>query len=129
MDVLLMKGLAKAGLFCYIEDTMPTKLVRDRIRLLENREGENFKPSDFKLCPVSEYDGLLVAKLGEELAEMHSAMLDPDALAEEIGDVIEVLFTMADRYASCDRKEILRIVEQKRAVKGGFEAGVILVTK
>lgn len=72
-----------------------SKLVRDKIpEIIRQREGVD------PLCRIvsddTEFRHVLDTKIDEEIAELRSAP-DKKSRAEEIGDVMEVLFAIAQR--------------------------------
>lgn len=103
------------------------KLVRDKIRFLPNRPGESFFFQNFQLCEPELLPFLLWDKLDEEIRELSEASTDEEIGLETV-DCIEVLLNLA-QTAGFDRQTILKMVEDKRLKKGGFDAGVVLVTE
>jgi predicted house-cleaning noncanonical NTP pyrophosphatase (MazG superfamily) len=67
------------------------KLVRDRIPELA---GANGPPGTFEQATEAEYALLLRAKLLEEAQE--AATASPAGLVEELGDVLQVLYALAE---------------------------------
>jgi predicted house-cleaning noncanonical NTP pyrophosphatase (MazG superfamily) len=67
------------------------KLVRDRIPELA---GANGHPDTFEQATEAEYALLLRAKLLEEAQE--AATTSPAGLVEELGDVLQVLYALAE---------------------------------
>jgi predicted house-cleaning noncanonical NTP pyrophosphatase (MazG superfamily) len=67
------------------------KLVRDRIPELA---GDNGPPGTFEQATEAEYALLLRAKLLEEAQK--AATASPAALVEELGDVLQVLYALAE---------------------------------
>ena len=96
------------------------KLVRDRIPELIANCG--------KICVTQIVTGksvrqdLLRAKLLEEFAEY----CDEPSL-EELADIAEVVFALAAELGY-NQSALLAAAEQKRADRGGFATGVVLVS-
>jgi predicted house-cleaning noncanonical NTP pyrophosphatase (MazG superfamily) len=76
------------------------KLVRDRIPELAAANGQ---PGTFHQATEAEYALSLRAKLLEEAQE--AATASPAALVEELGDVLQVLYALAE-LAGCAAAEI-----------------------
>jgi predicted house-cleaning noncanonical NTP pyrophosphatase (MazG superfamily) len=76
------------------------KLVRDRIPELATTTGH---PGTFHQATEAEYAVLLRAKLLEEAQEAATAA--PAGLVEELGDVLQVLYALAE-LAGCAAAEI-----------------------
>ena len=97
------------------------KLVRDRIPEIIASDGR--RPT-VEVLTAADRRTALVAKLTEETAEV--AAVDDAGLPEELGDVLEVLRALAaDVGLSLD--EVLVLADRKRASRGGFERGLLLV--
>jgi predicted house-cleaning noncanonical NTP pyrophosphatase (MazG superfamily) len=70
---------------------------------------------------------LLVTKLHEEADEVKNALdIGGEVLAEELADVIEVVFAVGTR-SGIVRRELLRIADEKRERKGAFSEGHVIV--
>lgn len=95
---------------------MPEKLIRDLIPQLAVARGQ--APMDVRQATAAEMPGLLLAKLGEELAEVRAA--DAGGVLEELADVLEVLFALAAVYG-CDRGDLREIARAKAEARGGFD--------
>lgn len=96
------------------------KLVRDRIP--EIIEGEGFMPT-VRILSDEEYLAELHRKLREETEEYLR-----DENAEEIADVLEVLEAIC-AAKGFSKDEVLRIKDQKREKRGGFEKRLYLISK
>ena len=104
------------------------KLVRDNIPAIIEKNGETCvtrKLSD------KEYEDALAEKLKEEVAELLEAytakqrsVLD---CAEEISDVMEVLYAMG-KTCAVSKREVEQVRSQKAAEKGTFSKRVFLVS-
>lgn len=94
------------------------KLVRDRIPELFPEAGTYRQVSGNLL------DSALMAKVVEEAAEVLQATSRMD-VAEEIADLIEVLYAVAAE-AGVTETEVHLIRAAKRAERGGFEEGWVL---
>ncbi len=103
-----------------MKDTMIeyNKLIRDKIpEIIKENGGE---------CEVFSVAGdslyrYLDKKLDEEISEFRESRSP-----EEIADVMEVLFAMA-REKGVSEDELMKIRDEKRKKRGGFEKGLILV--
>jgi predicted house-cleaning noncanonical NTP pyrophosphatase (MazG superfamily) len=92
------------------------KLIRDRYdEILPDNELELVKDDNER------YD-LLVAKLDEEIKELEYTRFND---VEEFGDVIEVLYALAE-FQDIDRNQIMSAMVAKRMNKGIFKKGLIL---
>lgn len=93
------------------------KLVRDKIPEIIKADG--------KECTIEVVDSklkyeLLEMKLKEEVNEFLE-----DKNLEELADVMEVLFGLADSLGYSE-EELLKKREQKRVERGGFKEGIVL---
>ena len=68
---------------------------------------------------------LLREKLLEEVNEVITATDEPAAI-EELADVLEVIHAYAS-YLGVEMLEIDKVREAKRALRGGFAQGVVLI--
>lgn len=96
------------------------KLVRDRIPDMIRASGEipNVRPlSD------SEYLLSLDEKLDEEVGEYHR-----DGGVEELGDIMEVLFALAETM-DFSRQDLVAVCDEKRKKRGGFSQRQFLISK
>ncbi|WP_266029769.1 HNH endonuclease [Brucella intermedia] len=94
------------------------KLVRDGIPALIEAQGRR--------ALVKELTGVrlqraLHEKLIEEHAEM-AAATDSSAKCEELADMLEVMFALAEQHG-VGREQLLDLAEQKRRARGGFAKG------
>ena len=96
------------------------KLVRDRIPAMIEEEGET---AHIRILPRDEYIACLEEKLDEEVAEYHR-----DKNAEELADILEVAFALADTLG-VSREELLSVCAQKRQDRGGFSDRIFLISK
>jgi predicted house-cleaning noncanonical NTP pyrophosphatase (MazG superfamily) len=99
------------------------KLVRDRIPDAIKARGELMTSVVLEPSQLRE---ALSRKLVEEALEAHSAG-DLDALTEELADVFEVLRALAAN-TGISLEKVQEIAARKRASKGGFESGYLLVS-
>ena len=99
---------------------MPSKLVRDRIPQIITAAG--LTPI-IRVAADHELPGLLRTKLVEEATEVAEA-LTPQAIRDELVDVLEVVHALAGRHGIS-----LIELEQLRAAKadsrGGFDHGLV----
>ena len=90
------------------------KLVRDRIPELATANGH---PGSFHQATEAEYARWLRAKLLEEAQE--AATASPAELVEELGDVLQVLYTLAEQ-AGCAAAEIECARARKARTHGAY---------
>lgn len=93
------------------------KLVRDRIPEIIEAEGHK---AVVRKLEKAELETRLIEKLLEERRE-----LDKDRDAEEVADMLEILFSLAKIYGH-DEQQILELMHKKREARGGFEEGCLL---
>lgn len=93
------------------------KLVRDKILEILESKG---KPYKSHIADTAEYRTKLREKLTEELAEF-----DTDNNAEELADILEVVYALADELGS-SREELEKLRQQKATERGGFSKRIIL---
>ncbi len=98
------------------------KLVRDRIP--EIIEATGVEPQVRSLQGDELLDAL-IAKLGEEAAELRAAK-DSERV-EELADVLEVIDALA-AHLGISVQEVQQTAEIKRALRGGFGKGLWLAT-
>ena len=91
------------------------KLIRDRIPEIIQAEGKRF---DIEIMPDAEYRQALLAKLSEEAAEARDA--SPEKLTIELADLFEVIDAVLAAHG-IDQGEVLRVQQERRAKRGGFE--------
>ena len=94
------------------------KLVRDRIPEIIAQSGGT---AEIRILDEEEFLTCLEAKLAEETAEFHR-----DKTAEELADILEVVFALASAMG-CDREELMEICRQKHTRRGGFEKKILLI--
>ena len=100
--------------------TIYNKLVRDKIPELIAQSGE--QPL-VRILDSQEYIACLEAKLDEEAGESHR-----DKNAEELADIIEVVFALAAVHGVSE-EELLTQRLRKRESRGGFFNRVFLIGK
>lgn len=100
--------------------TVYNKLVRDKIPEIIRSNGET---PDFRILSDEEYLLALEQKLDEEVSEYHR-----DKNAEELADILEVVFALADAIG-CSREELMEIYRKKHDARGGFEKRYYLISK
>ena len=93
------------------------KLVRDKIPEIINADG---KECDTLIVAGEEKYKRLEAKLQEEVNEFLE-----DKNLEELADVMEVLFGLADSLGYSE-EELLKVRDKKREERGGFKDGIVL---
>ena len=93
------------------------KLVRDKIPDVINASG---KECEFEIAPKEERYALLENKLQEEVGEFLE-----DKNIEELADVMEVLFGLADALGYGE-EELMMARDKKREERGGFKDGIVL---
>lgn len=94
------------------------KLVRDKIPQMIEKAGG--KPN-YRILAQEEYITCLEAKLDEEVAEFHS-----DKKAEELADILEVVFALAKAYG-CEKEELMDVYSAKHEARGGFAQRIFLM--
>lgn len=102
------------------EGQVYNKLVRDKIPAIIRDRGEN---PVVRTLNDEEYIENLRLKLNEEVAEFHA-----DQNGEELADILEVLFALADSM-NLSREKLLALCDNKRAERGGFEMRQFLIAK
>ena len=95
------------------------KLVRDRIPEIIAQSGGR---AEIRTLQDQEFLTYLEAKLDEEAAEFHR-----DKNAEELADLLEVIYALADAIG-CDREQLTEIYQKKHAARGGFDKRILLIT-
>lgn len=96
------------------------KLVRDKIPDIIRQQGQN---PVLRILDDEEYTQCLEQKLDEEVAEFRR-----DRNAEELADILEVVFALADDLG-VSREELMQVWEKKHAERGGFADRVFLISK
>lgn len=93
------------------------KLVRDKIPEIIKKSGKDFKIS---VADEKQKTEFLEAKLKEEVNEYLE-----DKNLEELADVMEVLFGLADSLGFSE-EDLINCRNKKRDKRGGFKEGIIL---
>ncbi|AGF57817.1 putative house-cleaning noncanonical NTP pyrophosphatase (MazG superfamily) [Clostridium saccharoperbutylacetonicum] len=93
------------------------KLVRDKIPEIIKADG---RACDTVIVAGDEKYKLLEAKLQEEVNEFLE-----DKNLEELADVMEVLFGLADSLGYSE-DDLLKVRDKKREERGGFKEGIVL---
>lgn len=93
------------------------KLVRDNVPNIIELAG---KKCDVKIVSDKESLQYLYKKLDEEINELLN-----DENLDEVADIMEVLFAIANRYGYTD-KDVLDRREQMKISRGGFEKNIVL---
>ena len=96
------------------------KLVRDKIPQIIREQGE---VPNYRILDQEEYICCLEQKLDEEVGEYHR-----DRNAEELADILEVLFALADSLG-CSREELMEIYQRKHNARGGFRDRIFLISQ
>lgn len=94
-----------------------SKLVRDNIPTVIKNTG---KQCDYEIATKEQHYSLLEDKLKEEVNEYLE-----DKNLEELADVMEVLFALADSLGYSEEELIKRRLEKKEE-RGGFKEGIVL---
>ena len=95
------------------------KLVRDKIpEVIEDNGGK----AEIRILSDEEYRIFLEAKLDEEVGEYHR-----DKTAEELADVMEVVYALAASIGCC-REQLQAIYQKKHDARGGFEKKILLIS-
>jgi predicted house-cleaning noncanonical NTP pyrophosphatase (MazG superfamily) len=100
-----------------------SKLVRDLIPEIMRADGARFET---RVAGSQELPLLLRDKLVEEANEVASAA-DDRSVVEELADVLEVIHAYAS-WLGVGVQEIDQMRQVKRAQRGGFGAGIVLVS-
>lgn len=96
------------------------KLVRDKIPQIIRDQGEI---PNIRILDDTEYLQCLEQKLDEETGEFHA-----DKNAEELADILEVVFALADSLG-CSYQELMEIYQRKHDARGGFSQRIYLISK
>lgn len=96
------------------------KLVRDKIPEIIEEQGEKV---NIRILNDEEYILCLEEKLDEEVAEYHR-----DKNAEELADILEVVFALAEQYGFSN-EELMEIYQRKNISRGGFHNRIFLISK
>lgn len=93
------------------------KLVRDKIPAVIEASGKKF---DIRKADKEEHYKLLETKLKEEVNEFLE-----DKNLEELADVMEVLFGLAENMGYSE-EDLMKKRMEKREERGGFKEGIVL---
>lgn len=93
------------------------KLVRDKIPAVIEASGKKF---DIRKADKEEHYKLLETKLKEEVNEFLE-----DKNLEELADVMEVLFGLAENMGYSE-EDLMKKRLEKREERGGFKEGIVL---
>ena len=94
------------------------KLIRDKIpEIIENKGGK----AEIRVLSDEEYVVCLEAKLDEEVGEYHR-----DKTAEELADILEVVYALADSIG-CSKEELIKIYQKNHDDRGGFKKKLFLI--
>ncbi len=85
---------------------------------------KNGQKPNFRLVKGGEFYSLLREKLSEEIGEFFAATSKEEMVAE-MGDVVEVLISMAE-YNGLSWDEVEEGRKLKKEERGGFDGGVVL---
>ncbi len=96
------------------------KLVRDKIPDMIINEG---LIPETRILSDEEYISELDRKLDEEIAEYHQ-----DKNLEELADILEVLFSIAEARGY-SIEDLMKLKEEKRNKRGGFSKKIYLISK
>lgn len=100
-----------------MKEIVYNKLVRDKILEVIEKTG---KKAEFHIANEKEFEGFLIKKLSEEVVEFTET-----PCAEEIADILEVIDSLIN-VLGYSKEEILKIKEEKKESRGGFEKAIIL---
>ncbi|HEY5986539.1 MAG TPA: nucleoside triphosphate pyrophosphohydrolase [Streptosporangiaceae bacterium] len=94
-----------------------SKLVRDKIPAIIRAKGQH---AITRVANAEEYGLLLRAKLSEEVAEFLASDDDP----EELADILEVLFALAE-YVGTGPEQLEKLRAVKALERGGFAGRIV----
>jgi predicted house-cleaning noncanonical NTP pyrophosphatase (MazG superfamily) len=103
------------------------KLIRDRMGI-----DIGLGPGDsVSICAnPAEYRMLLLEKFDEESEEFRKELIrrepNVERLKEEMSDLYEVMRSLAEQFGNCTMKDVEEVAAKKRAIRGGFTAGIVL---
>lgn len=100
-----------------MKEIVYNKLVRDKILEVIEKTG---KIAEFHIADEKEFEGFLIKKLSEEVVEFTET-----PCAEEIADILEVIDSLIN-VLGYSKEEILKIKEEKKESRGGFEKAIVL---
>ena len=103
--------------------TIFNKLTRDKVPKIIKDSGDI---PEVEILDAAAYSKKLDEKLLEECHEVLSAV-DIDSKIEEMADVIEVLYAMAD-VLGVTADEIEKVRLNKREERGAFEKKILLIS-
>lgn len=98
------------------------KLVRDKIPEIIEKEG---KTVSVRILSDEEFRGELRKKIKEEAEELTAAGGSVAEMMKEIGDIYEVIDAIISS-SGLDREKILKLKEERKAKRGGFEKKIFL---
>ncbi|WP_238883915.1 nucleoside triphosphate pyrophosphohydrolase [Clostridium sp. YIM B02551] len=81
---------------------------------------ESDRRCDYKIADKKEQLELLINKLNEEVLEFKE-----DRNLEELADIMEVLFALANNLGFKE-EELIKKREEKKGERGGYEEGIVL---
>lgn len=96
------------------------KLVRDKIPEIIRSQGEY---PVFRVLEEEEFFSRLREKLDEEVAEFHK-----EENLEELADILEVVFTLAEAMGH-SKAELMDVYREKNIRRGGFSGRIFLISK
>ena len=95
------------------------KLVRDNIPNIIAKDGN-------KICVIERLTDEEVMKyLYDKLLEEANEVVQ-DRNIEELADVLEVVFAIANKYGYTEEEDVLEVMDKKREERGGFNENIIL---
>ena len=98
------------------------KLVRDQVLHYIRKDGEIPR---FRKLTFPEYKEALRHKLIEEATEVAEAQT-PEDLRKELADLLEVFYALVRVY-DIKLRDLEKIREQRRYLRGGFAARILLL--
>ncbi|XLQ20277.1 MAG: nucleotide pyrophosphohydrolase [Candidatus Moraniibacteriota bacterium] len=108
------------------EENEYPKIVRDEIpRIIKDNDG--IDADVFLVKDKDEHLEYLKKKVVEEASELRDAN-NTEHIVEEMADVLEVIDAMC-AVMNIDKKDVLRIQDEKRQKRGGFNKGIVMNKK